>query len=156
MKNIILIVLATITVGVTMNSCKKKGCTNELAINYDDKAKKDDDSCEYGDTTRPVITINDPSKDMYMLDMTTMTVRVPISVSISDNDGLHSVAIALTNTTAEEEVLHIHLHPDSKTATVDTFYTATKGHQDYELSIVAEDHNENEAKATANTHVHMM
>lgn len=28
-------------------SCKKEGCTDETAINYNDKAKKDDGSCEY-------------------------------------------------------------------------------------------------------------
>ena len=28
-------------------SCKKEGCTDPAAINYDDEAKKDDGSCEY-------------------------------------------------------------------------------------------------------------
>lgn len=28
-------------------SCKKEGCTDENAINYDEEAEKDDDSCEY-------------------------------------------------------------------------------------------------------------
>ena len=28
-------------------SCKKKGCTDPSALNYDSKAKKDDGSCEY-------------------------------------------------------------------------------------------------------------
>ena len=28
-------------------SCKKEGCTDEDAINYEEKAKKDDGSCEY-------------------------------------------------------------------------------------------------------------
>lgn len=32
-------------------SCKKKGCTDENAINYSESAKKDDGSCEYGDNT---------------------------------------------------------------------------------------------------------
>jgi hypothetical protein len=31
--------------GVTMTSCKKKGCTNPDATNFDPKAKKDDGSC---------------------------------------------------------------------------------------------------------------
>ena len=30
-------------------SCKKKGCTDETAINYSDNAKKDDGSCLYDD-----------------------------------------------------------------------------------------------------------
>ncbi len=32
---------------LTLNSCKKEGCTDEKATNYDEKAKKDDDSCIY-------------------------------------------------------------------------------------------------------------
>jgi hypothetical protein len=37
--------------GATMTSCKKKGCTNPDATNYDPKAKKDDGSC----TLPPVV-----------------------------------------------------------------------------------------------------
>ena len=32
------------------SSCKKEGCTDETALNYDAKAKKDDNSCEYAVT----------------------------------------------------------------------------------------------------------
>lgn len=42
------IIIAALFFGVaTLNtSCKKEGCTNENATNYDDKAKKDDGSCK--------------------------------------------------------------------------------------------------------------
>ena len=40
-----LLVLATLTLATT--SCKKEGCTDETAINYSDKAKKDDGSCKH-------------------------------------------------------------------------------------------------------------
>ena len=36
-------------VTVSMVSCKKEGCTDQLAINYSDAAKKDDGSCKYAD-----------------------------------------------------------------------------------------------------------
>lgn len=32
---------------LTLGSCKKKGCTDSTATNYDEKAKKDDGSCEF-------------------------------------------------------------------------------------------------------------
>ena len=31
-------------------SCKKKGCTDPTATNYNEKAKKDDGTCEYAPT----------------------------------------------------------------------------------------------------------
>lgn len=44
MKTIILAILVT---GLSLSSCKKTGCTDELATNFDDKAKKDDGTCLY-------------------------------------------------------------------------------------------------------------
>lgn len=36
-------------------SCNKKGCTDSLALNYDEKAKKDDGSCEFlNQNTKPL------------------------------------------------------------------------------------------------------
>lgn len=34
---------------VVLFSCKKEGCTDEVALNYDKKAKKDDGSCNYAE-----------------------------------------------------------------------------------------------------------
>jgi hypothetical protein len=43
-----LILFLALTVSVTsIQSCKKKGCTDPVAINFDDKAEKDDGSCTY-------------------------------------------------------------------------------------------------------------
>lgn len=38
---------------VSLSSCKKKGCTDEAAVNFNEKAKKDDGTCNF----KPVITI---------------------------------------------------------------------------------------------------
>lgn len=53
MKTIKLIVFMMLLSTVAFTSCKKKGCMDEAAVNYDDKAKKDDGSCNF----KPVITI---------------------------------------------------------------------------------------------------
>jgi len=40
--------ILTLAVGtITLGSCKKKGCTDPLANNYNEKAKKDDGSCTF-------------------------------------------------------------------------------------------------------------
>jgi hypothetical protein len=47
--------------GSMMTSCKKKGCTNPDATNYDEKAKKDDGSCTLPDptpTTREIVEVS--------------------------------------------------------------------------------------------------
>jgi hypothetical protein len=44
MKNLLFIILA---LGLAVSSCKKKGCTDATALNYDANAKKDDGSCNY-------------------------------------------------------------------------------------------------------------
>ncbi len=44
----------TLMIGVGFSSCKKKGCMDENAANYNEDAKKDDGSCVYS----PTITLN--------------------------------------------------------------------------------------------------
>jgi hypothetical protein len=50
---------------LVLPSCRRKGCTDEAAINYDEKAKRDDGSCEFDTSGNvpPVITIfgNNPA-----------------------------------------------------------------------------------------------
>ncbi len=41
--------------GITFVSCKKKGCIDPTAVNYNSEAEKDDGSCEY-DTNNPLYT----------------------------------------------------------------------------------------------------
>lgn len=49
------ILVVALSLGMTagMTSCKKEGCTDSTATNYDSKAKKDDGTCEYASTTTP-------------------------------------------------------------------------------------------------------
>ena len=48
-----LLALSALLIGTTV-SCKKKGCMNQDAVNYNSEAKKDDGTCKY----TPTITVN--------------------------------------------------------------------------------------------------
>ncbi|NBR14426.1 MAG: DUF5011 domain-containing protein [Flavobacteriales bacterium] len=49
-----LVLFSIVTIGfISLTGCKKKGCTDATATNYNSSAKKDDASCVYG----PTITI---------------------------------------------------------------------------------------------------
>lgn len=46
-------ILVAIIFGASFTSCRKEGCTDPAAMNYDPKAKKEDGSCIYKDPTNP-------------------------------------------------------------------------------------------------------
>lgn len=50
MKKILTIALFT---SIALVSCRKKGCTDEMATNFDTKAQKDDGSCTYSNSNTP-------------------------------------------------------------------------------------------------------
>ncbi|MBL4651875.1 MAG: DUF4856 domain-containing protein [Flavobacteriales bacterium] len=75
LKKVLLIVITFSIIG-GMSSCRKKGCTDETATNYNEKAKKDDGTCEFDDSYEvpTTYTFNDVRYDgqtarLQMLDM---------------------------------------------------------------------------------------
>lgn len=52
----VMLMAASLTLGTV--SCKKEGCTDETATNYDSKAKKDDGSCLFEEEPTEVGTVN--------------------------------------------------------------------------------------------------
>ena len=54
MKTYLSIIAASALLLVTSTSCKKKGCMDQDAVNYNSEAKKDDGTCKY----IPTITVN--------------------------------------------------------------------------------------------------
>jgi hypothetical protein len=57
MKKLNLLPVVALAAVVSFSSCKKEGCTDPKATNYNEKAKKDDGSCEYPTTTKEVVTV---------------------------------------------------------------------------------------------------
>ncbi|MDC1402806.1 DUF4856 domain-containing protein [Crocinitomicaceae bacterium] len=66
-KHLLIISALTLSIG----ACKKQGCTNETATNYNEKATKDDGSCEY------------PATNAY---------AVPSTYSFTDGNGNSTVS----------------------------------------------------------------
>jgi hypothetical protein len=58
-KNVILVMAIAIGSLTAFNSCKKKGCTDETATNYNEEAKKDDGTCVYEPIDESVITVSE-------------------------------------------------------------------------------------------------
>lgn len=52
------LLLLTASVGLTTVSCKKEGCTDSTATNYNEEAKKDDGSCTYATADETVINVS--------------------------------------------------------------------------------------------------
>ena len=87
MKNIFLLFLLLFSIG--LNSCKKKGCTDLNAANYDAEAKKDDGSCVY----TPVITLNGDA----LMTISVGSGYVDLGATASNSDGLPVEVIADTS-----------------------------------------------------------
>ncbi|MEN9302458.1 MAG: hypothetical protein RL264_887 [Bacteroidota bacterium] len=114
---------------LTMTSCKKKGCTDETAVNYNSKAKKDDGSCLYtpeitmtgaADTTISVSTsYTDPGATAINKDGSAVDVVVTNSVDTSAV-GNYTVKYEATNangTASKERTVRVAIRLDNYTQT---------------------------------------
>ena len=69
MKNLLIIIASLMLVSLSV-SCKKKGCTNEYCDTYNEKAKKDDGSCECNEGAASFyVTKNDGQVDIFIDDV---------------------------------------------------------------------------------------
>lgn len=106
MKKSFLFIAFVASLGFT--ACKKKGCTDAVAVNYTESAKKDDGSCLY----KPLITINGSSSVTIFVGETYNDAgataknkdgsSVPVTTDDSEVDettvGVYTVTYSATNT----------------------------------------------------------
>lgn len=72
MKKIIYLSLASALMLSTLNACKKEGCTDSFATNYDEKADSDNGTCKYTGTVQFWYN-QTTSAAMSLLDVTSLT-----------------------------------------------------------------------------------
>jgi len=151
------ILMAAIAVSsLSLNSCKKEGCTDETALNYDSEADKDDDSCEYEEVPEITFDITSPAEHTtFMLGDT-----VHISSMFETTGEVHGYSVKIINLSnnneevfSKEEHAHespIHIH--------EMWVNNVTMHSDMRLDITVEiDHDGTEEVKSIGFHcMHMM
>jgi len=129
MKKLAIFFLA-FTLGAGITSCKKKGCTDSTAVNYNSKAKKDNGSCLYkpilnligGDTTISVgTTYTDPGATAVNKDGSSVTVTTTGQVN-TNSTGVNYLNYSATNangTTTAQRTINVVIGQDNWLVTWD-------------------------------------
>lgn len=98
-KSLLLLLVPAVFVG-SLSSCKKKGCMDPDATNYNEEAKKDDESCTYV----PIISLNGPAQmtlelgDTYEEQGATATNKDGSTVNVVIEDSSDEVNTTQTGT----------------------------------------------------------
>lgn len=130
---------------LVLGSCKKEGCTDATATNYDEKAKDDDGSCKFAavvvppvvDTEVPVVTISSPAANAAFAP----GAKVKIEATITDNIGATkwSYSILDANQAVEDTENLDLLGTTSEAGSVEYTIPAAAEGGTYTVSITASD-----------------
>lgn len=118
-------VLMVFLISIAITSCKKKGCTDSSAANYNSEAKKDDGTCVYSpiitimgaaDTTISVATVwSDPGATAANIDGAIVAVQ-DVSTVDASQVGEYTVTYTATNdngTTTVVRTVHVVVNQDT-------------------------------------------
>ncbi|MCO4806177.1 MAG: hypothetical protein KC456_06250 [Flavobacteriales bacterium] len=93
--------IALIMGALSLQSCKKEGCMDETATNYDADAEKDDESCEYPPEDEITFAITSPEEHKtFMLGDT-----IHVSSMFETTAEVHGYSIQIINTSKHDEVV---------------------------------------------------
>ena len=131
MKKILFLASVVLISTTQLTSCKKKGCTDSTAVNYNEKAKKDDGSCLYVpnisiigavDTAISVgTTYNDPGATATNKDGSSVTVTTDNQVN-ETTTGTYDVTYTASNangTATAKRTVNVVIGQDNWTVTWD-------------------------------------
>lgn len=143
MKKVMFLMLAG---SLVMAGCKKEGCTDEKATNYNADAKKDDGSCVYpapvtptpaADTEAPTVAITKPAASTKVK----AGENLDISATITDNTGATTWTYTIKDAKGAEKATSTAKLSGAKTETATETYAvaATMEAGTYTLEITAGD-----------------
>lgn len=138
MKKYTSILLVLLVVGFV--SCKKEGCTDEGASNYNPDAKKDDGSCVF-----PEVEISFTSPEAHTTYGLNDTVHIHGSVSYVEE--MHGYHLQLVNTSVNDTVVYeIHNHDHMSAYSIHGMWVNNvTTHSDMELRITVEKSHDGES-----------
>lgn len=137
MKYTKLVSMSLLAAAVFFSACSK----DEDDHNHDKK----------NDTTPPTINIIEPSASMFDAGDT-----VKIVVVVEDNVEMHEVDVFIHKKANNEEVFKLHRHSHSKTVNINSFWVIPghTHHDDFVLTVKAEDAARNKAEKKHEFHAH--
>ena len=106
MKNLKISLITLLLAATSLASCKKKGCTDADAVNYNSEAKKDDGTCNF----KPAITIVGAN---------------PASVNVGAQYSDAGATAFVKNAGAVDVITNLDNVNTSQTGSFDVIYTAT-------------------------------
>lgn len=88
-------IIAGISLSLGMVSCKKKGCTDPTATNYNVAATKDDGSCEHGSANAPTVTPYSPKFNGTFGTLVALKTVTTTSTPLGEMDAFVGTAVAV-------------------------------------------------------------
>ena len=150
MKNIFKTVLVLTVAMVAFTSCKKKGCVDPTATNYNEEAKKDDGSCEYADP-EPVFSISDPTGNATFA----LNDTVHINAMVTYEEEMHGWEARIINTSANDTPFVTMAHDHLSTYHIhDYWVNNVSAHSDMMLQIKVFKEHMNGAEVVETVHFH--
>jgi hypothetical protein len=144
-----------IFIAIGFQACRKDGCTDPSATNFNRKANKDDGSCVYGDNgdyIEPEIIIYKPANNDTFQKGDTLY----FDLLISDNALIQEYKVKIYRLAPRNSVFEYHNYVSQKVINVNSFWvipTHFDDNEDFKFEVSATDNNRNYTRKIHHFHV---